>query len=352
MKAIAHAATVALLVGSAASPAARANEADAARVHSAAGAAMDHAWASATPAGTAAAREASPAGERAAGAAIASASTSSSSPAPESAPARDDRSIDLRSATLVVEHGNRRAVFGGGVTATRGALVLTCPEVVATYDAAGTVRDVTCRGPVEASEGERYMRAQHGVFDNTTGLLTLAGEPTLTEGERRLTGESLIYDVNASTARLTNAHGEIPGADAPDLPGAAGRGPLRVEAATVFHELAERRTRFEGGVIATRGDLVLRADRLTAWYDEDGALDRAITGGGPVRVTQGARRGEARKATFTGGARTLVLTGDPRITEGESSLTGSRATFLLGADRVVVDQPRAVFPVRAVGGSR
>lgn len=270
-------------------------------------------------------------------AAIVAATPAADAPAP----------LDLRSETLTVEHGQRRAIFGGGVTATRGDLTLECPEVVANYDAHSAVRLVTCQGAVTAREGERRMTAQRGQFDNTTGLLTLEGEPTLTEGERKLAGETLIYDTNAATAKMTNVRGELPAAEAPDLPGAAGRGPLYVNAAQVTHDLAARKTVFEGGITAVRGDLVLRAPRLTAQYDEQGQLVRAVTSGGPITVKQRNRDARADRAIFTGGARTLVLDGSPQITEGQSSLSGTKVTFLLGQDRVEVEKPRAIFPIGA-----
>ncbi len=261
--------------------------------------------------------------------------------------AKSPAPIDIRSETLTVEHGKRRAVFAGGVVATRGDLTLECPEVVATYDAQSQVREVTCVGAITANQGERRMTAQRGVFDNATGLLTLEGEPTLTEGDRRLVGERLIYDANLAKAELTNVQGELPAAEAPNLPGAAGRGPLRVSAATVTHDFAGQRTVFGGGVTATRGDLVLRAPRLTASYDDEGQLAGAMTSGGDVTVRQRDRRGQAKRAVFTAGARTLVLQGEPQITEGASSLTGTKVTFLLGQDRVEVEKPRAVFPLGA-----
>lgn len=267
--------------------------------------------------------------------------------APAAAPQNGATALDLRSETLTVEHGKKRAVFGGGVIATRGNLILECPEVVAEYDARSQVRLVTCEGPVRAREGERHMTAQSGYFDNTTGLLTLSGEPTLTEGARRLVGQTLVFDANKSVATISQVRGELPAAEAPDLPGAAGRGPLFVTAPKVTHELEARRTSFEGGVVATRGDLVLHTPALTATYDEAGDLKRAVSSGGPVTVRQRDRRARADRAVFTAGARSLVLEGNPQVTEGPSSLTGNRVTFLLGQDRVEVEKPRAIFPIGA-----
>lgn len=253
--------------------------------------------------------------------------------------------IDLRSETLVVEHKKRRALFGGGVVATRGDLVLECPEVEALYDAGSKVKTVRCLGPVTAREGDKTMQAARGLFDNGTGLLTLEGEPTFAEGERRLSGQSLEYDTAKGVIRLRKAEGSLPAEEAPDLPGKAGQGPLVVRAERVEHDLENRRTSFDGGVVAVRGDLTLKAPRLTATYDEEDRLEKAVTSGGPITVRQGGRRGRAERATFTEGARRLVLDGEPTVVEDGSSLSGSKVTFLLAQDRVVVEKPRAVFPL-------
>lgn len=262
--------------------------------------------------------------------------------------------IDLRSQTLTVDHKNRRATFGGGVVATRGDMEIACPELVAWYDARGQVREVVCNGPIVATQGARRMEAREGRFDNATGVLTLSGQPTLTEGARRIVGNRLVYDADTEVAELETVQGELPAAEAAaHLPGAAGRGPVLVSAPRARHDFQRQRSVFEGGIVARRGDLVLEAPRLTATYDEAGELARARTGGGPVTVQQGARRGRADRATFTAGARTLVLEGDPEVREGASSLSGEKVTFLLGQDRVEVERPRAVFPVgAATGGSR
>lgn len=261
--------------------------------------------------------------------------------------------IDLRSETLVVEHKKRRALFGGGVVATRGDLVLECPEVEALYDARSKVKTVRCLGPVTAHEGARTMRAARGLFDNETGLLTLEGEPTFLEGERRLVGETLEYDTGKGLVRLLHVEGSIPAEEAPDLPGKAGQGPLLVRAERVEHDLEGRRTSFDGGVVATRGNLTLNAPRLTATYDEEDRLERAVTSGGAITVRQGERRGRAQRAIFTEGARRLVLEGEPTVVDAGSSLSGDKVTFLLAQDRVVVDRPRAVFPLgEAVPGRK
>ncbi len=255
--------------------------------------------------------------------------------------------IDLQSGTLVVDHRARSAIFGGGVTAVRGGLTLRCDQIHAAYDGENRVTIVTCPGPVEASEQGRTMTAGSGRFDNLTGELTLLGAPTLVEGSRRVTGETLRYVVATQTAELTKADALLPARDVRAQGPLAGRGPLAVKAEHVTWDAPGRRAHFVGRVIATRGDLTLSARELTTTHDERGEVERAVTGGGPVTVVQGERRARAGRASFEGGKATLVLEGEPVVEERGSVLTGRRVTFLLAEDRVEVLEPKATFPIRA-----
>ncbi|AKU92235.1 LptA/OstA family protein [Vulgatibacter incomptus] len=251
--------------------------------------------------------------------------------------------IDLRSETLTVDHRRHRAVFGGGVVASRGDLEVRCPMLTAVYDNASRVREVSCDGPVSATQGARTMTSRSGYFDNVTGELHLSGETTLVEEGRSFSGETLVYETGSSQATLVRARAELSGDDAADLPGSTG--PMRITADKVTHDFARHRTIFSGNVVAVRGDVVVRASRLVTIGDDRGHVESGWTEGGPVRVEQGARQGTAERAHFAGGGKRLVLEGNPVITEGSSSLRGDRAVFQVGQGRVEIEKPRAVFPV-------
>jgi len=267
------------------------------------------------------------------------------SEAEEHAQAQPPQEIDLVSETLVVEHKKHRAIFGGGVVATRGDLEVRCPTVVASYDQRAKIREVVCEGPVSATQGGKTMTSQAGSFDNASGMLHLEGGTTLTEAGRRFSGERLDFEVGTSLATLSRGQA--------DLPGSGGLGPLqpndgapfRITADKVTHDFDKGRTTFIGNVVATRGDLTMRASRLVVVGAGDGKVERAWTEGGPVRVDQGERHGSAQRGTFVGGGQRLVLEGEPVVTERESSLRGDRVTFHVGQGRVEVEKPRAVFPL-------
>lgn len=274
---------------------------------------------------------------------LALALAATSEPAPKAAPP----AIDLQSGTLTVDHRARTAVFGGGVTAVRGGLTLRCERIDAAYDGENRVTTVTCPGPIEASEHGRTMRAGSGTFDNLAGVLTLLGAPTLEEGGRRVTGETLRYVVATQTAELSKTDALLPARDVKTQGPLAGRGPLVVKADQVTWEAPARRAHFVGHVTATRGDMTLSARELTTIHDERGEVERAVSGGGPVTVVQGERRAKAGRAAFEGARATLVLEGEPTVEERGSLLSGKRVTFLLAEDRVEVLEPRATFPLRA-----
>jgi lipopolysaccharide transport protein LptA len=248
--------------------------------------------------------------------------------------------VDIQSQTMTLDAAAHRAHFGGGVTAVRGDLTLQCPAVVAAYAAGGHVTTATCDGPVTARQGARTMTARQGTFDNGSSRLTLEGDPTFVEGERRLTGDTLVWNVQEEEGELTPARAQLPARDENGV-----HGPVNITSSVLHYASVPRRAIFVGDVVITRGGLTLRTDRLVAVHGEDGQLTEAYSDG-PVQVDQGERHASAARARFTGGAQQLVLEGNPVLTERDSTMTGDRVVFLLASDRVEVEHPRAIFPLR------
>lgn len=255
--------------------------------------------------------------------------------------------VDVQSPVLTVDHPKRQATFSGGVILTQGDLVVRCPELVAHYDQEPRIRKVVCKGRVHATEGAKVMEAAGGTFDNEARRLVLEGEPTISEGERWIRGESMVWEADARIARVEKGEARLPAGDLPSMPGEGGA--LRVVAETIAYEEGSRTISFSRKVVATRGATILHASRLVAVTGEDGKLERAWTEGGPVSVVEGPRRATAGKASLEGGGSRLVLSGSPRLWEESSSLEGSRVVFHIGRDRVEVEQPRAVFPLEGKG---
>ncbi|MCK6505645.1 LptA/OstA family protein [Myxococcota bacterium] len=86
----------------------------------------------------------------------------------------------------------RSVRFQGGVTATRGAVTLTCQELEVRYASADQVDTATARGQVQVVHGARTARADQAVLTAADGALTLTGQPQLTEGPNTLSGQRIV----------------------------------------------------------------------------------------------------------------------------------------------------------------
>lgn len=120
----------------------------------------------------------------------------------------------------------------------------------------------------------------------------------------------------------------------------------------------ERRAVFEGKVVLTRGELVVRSDVMVVFYEprepqKDGSSATAVEEAGDEQVSQMAvsrieatgrvkierQAGNAtcRKAVFYQKEQKIVLTGDPVAWERGNRVTGDRIIMYLDQDRTVVD---------------
>jgi|GEM_PF-377985 lipopolysaccharide export system protein LptA len=109
---------------------------------------------------------------------------------------------------------------------------------------------------------------------------------------------------------------------------------------------------YTGQVVAIKGDMTLRSDKLTTYFDPDlQQIKEAIAEGKQVRMTQGERIAIGTRAVFDGVAQTITMTGNPVVRQGNSEVAGSKIVYFMVEDRVTVesgkDTPRVtgtIFP--------
>jgi lipopolysaccharide export system protein LptA len=107
-----------------------------------------------------------------------------------------------------------------------------------------------------------------------------------------------------------------------------------------------------GQVVAIQGDMTLRSDKLTTYFDPDlNQIKQAIAEGKQVRMTQGERTATGTKAVFDGVAQTITMTGNPVVRQANSEIAGCKITYFMVEDKVIVesckDVPRVngtIFP--------
>jgi lipopolysaccharide export system protein LptA len=103
-----------------------------------------------------------------------------------------------------------------------------------------------------------------------------------------------------------------------------------------------------GQVVAIQGEMTLRSDKLTTYFDPDlQQIKQAIAEGKQVRMTQGDRVATGTRAVFDGVAQTVTMTGKPIVRQGNSEIAGSKITYFMVEDRVIVETGKDVPRVEA-----
>jgi lipopolysaccharide export system protein LptA len=120
----------------------------------------------------------------------------------------------------------------------------------------------------------------------------------------------------------------------------------------------ERQAVFEGKVVLTKGDLVVRSDKMVVYYKpkdeqevqttpaQDGQDGESETGSmevskieatGRVRIERNEGRATCQKAVYHKDEEKVVLTGKPLVWEGGNRVSGKRITMYLVEDRTIVE---------------
>jgi lipopolysaccharide export system protein LptA len=93
-----------------------------------------------------------------------------------------------------------------------------------------------------------------------------------------------------------------------------------------------------GQVVAVQGEMTLRSDKLTTYFDPDlQQIKQAIAEGKLVQVTQGERLATGTKAVFDGVEQTIIMTGNPMVRQGNNQVSGERIIYFMVDDRIVVE---------------
>jgi lipopolysaccharide export system protein LptA len=108
--------------------------------------------------------------------------------------------------------------------------------------------------------------------------------------------------------------------------------PLVVTGDKSAWSLAEKHVVFEGNVRATRGEVVLTADRMELWWAGE-KVDRVVATG-TVQVRRGARLATAGAAELTVATGRIDLRESPVIVEAGNRLVGDAMALYLDDDRL------------------
>lgn len=140
----------------------------------------------------------------------------------------------------------------------------------------------------------------------------------------------------------------------------SGKGPVQIDSDSLELDYKTSNITYRGHVQVTQGDVTLNSDRLIITYDpaavkRDTGTDAAaggrsakgagtdadrikqIVAEGNVRIRQGTRLAEGRRAVFDQAKQTVVLSDGAVLHEGPNQVAGERVIVYLKEERSVVE---------------
>jgi lipopolysaccharide transport protein LptA len=124
-------------------------------------------------------------------------------------------------------------------------------------------------------------------------------------------------------------------------------GSLEIQAPHTEWDLKTRTARMSGGVVAKRGDVVLRCAEMTVLFSGRGRVERVVANG-DVRIAHGHRRGQAGHAVLTTKDGRIVLTRSPVLVDGANRMSGAKIVLHMDEDKVICEQCRVRIAPEAV----
>lgn len=128
------------------------------------------------------------------------------------------RPVRIRAPHFRILGKESRAIYSGGVVATRDDTRLTCNEMTAFYDGRGEVRSLLCVGNVVATDGDKWARGRRATFDNVGGVLEVTGNPEARQGVNRARGDLVRFYVGTDVLEVVNADTEFESAPERRIP--------------------------------------------------------------------------------------------------------------------------------------
>ena len=118
-----------------------------------------------------------------------------------------------------------------------------------------------------------------------------------------------------------------------DLKSGDNKGPLYIKSASLTLEAKQRMFVYKGNVEITQGDMLITADTVTGYYDEQNQMDKVIAQGNVV-ITRGEElRASSNRAIYLVKEATIELTEGPDLSHHGSDLTADRVMIYVDEDR-------------------
>lgn len=94
---------------------------------------------------------------------------------------------------------------------------------------------------------------------------------------------------------------------------------------------------YKGRVVTVQGDMTMRSESLTAYYDPALKQMKQIIALGKVNATQGDRVATGERAVFDEPSKTVTLTGSPVMRQGNNQVSGVKIVYYIEQDKAIAE---------------
>ncbi len=120
--------------------------------------------------------------------------------------------VEITADSLAVNQENETAEFSGNVEATQGAIKLRADKMIVHYRSGqkrenneNSVSMIEVFGHVFLSTRDETAKGSKGKYDVDNKTITLTGSVALTQGEKVIKGDKLVYNIATGRSKLSSA---------------------------------------------------------------------------------------------------------------------------------------------------
>jgi lipopolysaccharide transport protein LptA len=108
--------------------------------------------------------------------------------------------VEIKADKLVIFDKDHEARYTGHVRVRSGTTTITCDRLLAQYTQAQEFTHIFCDDNVEAVDGDKRVKGDHGDFDNETGVVVITATPwvEIWNGKTHLWGKKATFTTGES----------------------------------------------------------------------------------------------------------------------------------------------------------
>jgi len=111
--------------------------------------------------------------------------------------------VSVDADTLSVNQTDGTATFSGNVRVAQGEMRLAAQEIRVIYgEEEGEIRSLDATGGVTLANGDIAAESQTATYTIASGLVEMAGDVVLTQGQSTIAGQGLTIDLQAGTGTM------------------------------------------------------------------------------------------------------------------------------------------------------